>query len=265
MGKIWCGGAVSKARTNCKKLVSFQTHIIFFSCYYQQYNTKTKLEKGYSTSSYTEYARICITQGTKSSYFFFPLSLVFPALLNVELSLREVGFSSRDEQKANWCSNDSSHCPSEGGTDLKSGWRRVGALNQLDFFPAVSEHHPFMSMWFCWWGCWRASSACPEHRPTFPHPTGCRSPHCITWKRREVREHTADRTVCAHPESKSLNATCQKVGITGCNCATCLPLMTSQAQWHNPTCSTVFPTACSTDETYLHIINRRKVVSPALL
>lgn len=146
MGKIWCGGAVSKARTNCKNIVSFQTHIIFFSCYYQQYNTKTKLEKGYSTSSYTEYTRICITQGTESSYFFsfLFLSLVFPALLNVELSLREVGFSSRDEQKANWCSNDSSHCPSEGGTDLKSGWRRLGALNQLDFFPAASEHHPFV-------------------------------------------------------------------------------------------------------------------------
>lgn len=263
---MWRSSVKSKNQLQKHRIISDSYNLLFLLLSAVQHKNKTG-----ERIQHLFLHRICKdlhhSRHKKQLLFFSSLflSLVFPALLNVELSLREVGFSSRDEQKANWCSNDSSHCPSEGGTDLKSGWRRVGALNQLDFFPAVSEHHPFMSMWFCWWGCWRASSACPEHRPTFPHPTGCRSPHCITWKRREVREHTADRTVCAHPESKSLNATCQKVGITGCNCATCLPLMTSQAQWHNPTCSTVFPTACSTDETHLHIINRRKVVSPALL
>lgn len=102
----------SVKRTDSKNIVSFQTRIISFSCYYQHYNIKTKLEKAHSTSSYTEHARICITSGTQSSYFFsFPLSLVFPALLNVELSLREVGFSSRSEQNPDGCSNDSPRHP----------------------------------------------------------------------------------------------------------------------------------------------------------
>jgi len=92
---------VSKARTNRKNIIPLLTHIIFFTCYYQQYTIKTKLEKAYSTSSYTEHARICITKGMESSYFFSPLSLVFPAQLNVELSLREVSLSSRYEQKPN--------------------------------------------------------------------------------------------------------------------------------------------------------------------
>lgn len=157
--------------------------------------------------------------------------------------------------KANWCSNDSSHCPSEDRADSKACWLEWAPLS-VGLSSAISEHHAFTSMWFRQWEAGKHFPHIREHRPAFPPSHRKKSAHLIT-----PEKDTAGNTLGIEQPVLTQNPGSYlppaRAAIAVCHHVTCFTLTTSRVQWHTPMGSTV-PPACSTRGAHLHVISRRK-------
>lgn len=165
---------------------------------------------------------------------------MFPALLNDELSLREVGFSSRYEQKLTDVVMILLIAPLKMEQTQKQadGSRHPYQWDFPQLYPSITLSHLHGL------GSGRLGSTSHISLNTglpSPHPAGSRSAHLITpEKDRAGNSLGIEQPVLTQNPGSYLSPA--RAATAGYSHATCFTLTTSWAQWHTPTGSTVLPT-----------------------